>query len=219
MARYVTPAVAAARLSRYAGLAVPSSEGEAPTPMDDLISDASSLLEAFIGYAWESKNFTERIPIGRDGQGRLIEPDGLFVPVSAVTAVSIPPGAQYFGPSVDLSSLQWLADGTITLAYPVVYSPQSWFNPVPLGRGSGFNASLKLYPDELQVSYTAGKEDAPPEAFSRACVRLMVILLSLQDDPDALMATRQKVEGLGVDTSYRDDPLADALRPLARWKR
>lgn len=216
MALYCTPAVAQVRLERWAGVSVPSAAGTY-SHLGDLISEASALIEEFIGYAWEVKPFTERVPIGRDGQGRLREADAQFCPVQSVTAVAVPANAQYFGPVIDISLLEWSADGAVVLAFPVVYSPQRWTNPVPLGRSATYNAALKLYPDELEVVFTAGRADAPPETFERVCLRLMVRLLLEQQDPDSLVARRQRVGD--QTTEYRDDALSDILRPLGRWRR
>jgi hypothetical protein len=222
MALYTTPPVALARLRRYAGLEVPETVADAGTgtsAMDDLIAEASSLIEGFIGYAWESKAYSETAPMSRDGQAKLLIPDSLFCPMTALTSIGVSGNAQYFGPAILTSNTEWSADGVIVLAYPVVYSPQRWVNPIPLGRSAGYNAALKLYPDEIAVSYVAGPTTAPPEVFLPVCIRVMAILIGLRDDLDALLSKKQKTEDLGTTTDYRDDPIADAMRPLSRWTR
>ena len=219
MALYTTDAFAQARLARWAGIVVPSTTDGPPSSMDDLIAEASGLIETYIGYAWGVQSFTELIPISRDGQGKLKEADAELVPVQSVTAVQVNANAQYYGPAIDLSMLEWTSDGQIVLAFPIVYSPQRWVNPVPLGRAAMYNSALKLYPDEMQVSFTAGRTDPPPATFQDVCCRLMAFLLLQRDDPDSLVAARQKVADLGTLTFYKDDPLVEILRPIARWKR
>jgi hypothetical protein len=218
MALYTTSATAATRLARWAGVVVPSTSGT-PSPMADLIAEASGLIEEFIGYAWEAQDFTELIPISRDGNGRLRAADALLCPVQSVSEVSVPANAQYYGPTITLSMVEWSSDGAIVLAFPIVYSPQRWVNPIPLGRAAMYNSALKLYPDELSVTFSAGRLDSPAPAVQDVCIRLMAYLLLQRDDPDSLFAIRQKVEDLGTNTQYRDDPIAEILRPISRYKR
>lgn len=222
MALYTTAAEAATRLARYAGLTVPSTASAPNSPMDLYIKEASQKMEEYLHYGWESvAGQTKRVLITRDGQGLLEGIHDLYNPLTAVTAVSVPTNAQYSGPSISASSLQWDRGGMINVAFPITYANPGYSNPVPFARDQSPESHwYKLYPDELLLTYTAGRSDTPPAIFESACIELIAVLIMGHEDPDSLVKDKVTVRQSAFETrdAFRDDPYIRVLRQLARYQ-